>query len=517
MYRLLIIDDEFITRKGIRTQINFDELGITQIEEADDGLNGLKLAKVFEPDIVISDIKMPRMDGVTFAFELKKTLPNCRVIFMSAYTELDYYRNAIKLNAVSYIEKPIDLEELNQSLINAIKDLRQYTNYKEIIETNKEVLKSQISTLIIEPNSRKEEIQQKSHTIFGFDIEKCSFITVLIRLYTLDQLNPHGQEISKQFLSSVLNKHLQPHPLEYVMHYKGNSAVITLIANREHPMALDYKRLMIVFQEIYMELKTEVKPMIAVGRRVHKLGEVPNSFHQAAVVSERLFFKRGDSLDYEQNSHKIEVFEPNQKMFDTFAECLEQSDEQRITLFIKQNIEIIRQYQNTQINTIREVFIRWFTVLEYYMKHNEETVNIIWNAIASMMTLDDLESYLLSNIHHYFERIKTQSSINNVAKKAQLYLQEQYMNQQLSVDYMANEFGVSSSYLSTVFKKEFDITLNKYVTMYRIEKAKEFLKVKQDKIEEIAQRVGYTDSDYFSKVFKKQVLCTPTEYRKKFL
>ena len=102
--KLMIVDDEELTRKGVIASIDWNKLGISQVLEAEDGLQGLQKARMFKPDIILSDVRMPRMDGISMAAELEKELPDTSVIFMSGYSDKEYLMAAIRLQAVHYVE-----------------------------------------------------------------------------------------------------------------------------------------------------------------------------------------------------------------------------------------------------------------------------------------------------------------------------------------------------------------------------------------------------------------------------
>ncbi|WP_230986542.1 response regulator transcription factor [Cohnella fermenti] len=129
---MLIVDDERTTRNTLLNHIPWRELGIGEVEQADDGIRALELAKRHSPDIVMTDIRMPRMDGLTFARELRACLPKSKVIILSAYSEVDYLKSAIKLNVVDYVEKPIDLDEVKRVLASAVaKCAEEQARFKE--------------------------------------------------------------------------------------------------------------------------------------------------------------------------------------------------------------------------------------------------------------------------------------------------------------------------------------------------------------------------------------------------
>ncbi len=118
--KILIVDDEELTRTGVIASVNWENLGIDEIYQADDGVNGLKIASEKKPDIILCDVRMPRMDGITMLERIEKESPDTVVVFMSGYSDKEYLKAAIQLKAIDYIEKPIEQEELRETLKKAV-------------------------------------------------------------------------------------------------------------------------------------------------------------------------------------------------------------------------------------------------------------------------------------------------------------------------------------------------------------------------------------------------------------
>ncbi|PKM50490.1 MAG: hypothetical protein CVV02_11155 [Firmicutes bacterium HGW-Firmicutes-7] len=528
MFKLLIVDDEFITRKGIIGQIDFKVFDIEAIEEADDGFKALEVAKQFRPDIVISDIKMPRMDGMTFAFELKKHLPSCRIIFMSAYTELEYYRNAIKLNAISYIEKPIDLDEMKTAIKNAVDDLMQYLEFKnmsskmnQLVLDNRDVLKSQLSALIVSNKVNLAELNEKAEAL-GYELYTLgSYVTVIITQYTKGHLDPYEQDTSKNKANHILKNHFQPINCYKVWHYKGNMIIINLIASKNDQIILSANRLKGLFEGIYDDLQEFCKPSIAIGKVVSRAGEVYQSYLSAAITLERLFYKEGKLFAVYEHQHLSSSYKFKAEILGDFNKLLENAEITECILFVKQLTQNIQVSTDSTKNMIKDIYFQLAQIVDNFMDISLDNINqqehLTWDYIASMVSLKELEQYLIDKTRNYFETLKEQSEMNSIALRVKQYVQLHYDDMTLSIDCIAQEMGVSNPYLCAVFKKETDQTINKYITIYRVEKSKVLLKDFSLRIEDIASKVGYGDSDYFSKVFKKNALCTPTEYRKKYV
>ena len=112
MVKILIVDDESYTREGILDTISWEDLSITEVKEAFDGINALEILENYEPDIILTDVRMPRLNGIELSFKARELYPSCSIIFMSGYSDKEYLKSAIHLKAISYVEKPIYLYEL---------------------------------------------------------------------------------------------------------------------------------------------------------------------------------------------------------------------------------------------------------------------------------------------------------------------------------------------------------------------------------------------------------------------
>ena len=147
--RLLIADDEQYTREGLRNVFDWDALGIHEVMLARDGKDALTIARWFLPDVVITDIKMPRMDGILFARELTGFLPQCKLLFISGYMEVDYFKNALQLSAVDYVLKPIDKEQLYDAVRRAVAGIEQARSVQRLRADNLAMKRNRLIHLLL--------------------------------------------------------------------------------------------------------------------------------------------------------------------------------------------------------------------------------------------------------------------------------------------------------------------------------------------------------------------------------
>lgn len=139
--KLLLVEDEELTREGVKRVIPWERLGITELKTAEDGEEGLRTALEFAPDLVLTDIRMPHMDGITMAFAIRKHLAHCRFIFMSGYSDKEYLLSAIQLSALNYLEKPIEPEEVERTIERAVALIQEDRERRRIEEEYRNMLK----------------------------------------------------------------------------------------------------------------------------------------------------------------------------------------------------------------------------------------------------------------------------------------------------------------------------------------------------------------------------------------
>ena len=176
--KILIADDEDYTREGLMESIDWDELGIDEVMQATNGQEALKTAKWFRPDIVLTDIRMPKLDGIAFAAQLLESSPESRIIFISGYMEIEYLKSAIRLSAVDFIEKPIDLALLRKALAKAVKEVQEKHRTQEAVENQREIQQQTLVSLLCSDESDSRTVEKLARAT-GFPLNTayvCVFV-----------------------------------------------------------------------------------------------------------------------------------------------------------------------------------------------------------------------------------------------------------------------------------------------------------------------------------------------------
>lgn len=216
--KVLIVDDEERTREGIRGVIPWKEVGISEVYTADDGEDGLRIAKRVKPELVLTDVRMPHLDGISMAFDINKINPRCRFIFISAYCDKEYLKSAIILSAVNYIEKPVEPEELLESIKKSVNLIQEDARLREYEEQFANVRNDLDLTTTLVPYNWKnlgditETIEQTIHQ--RFDDPNLS-LTMLSEILGY----------SKQYLCWVFKKDRSETINQYIVHLRVDTAL----------------------------------------------------------------------------------------------------------------------------------------------------------------------------------------------------------------------------------------------------------------------------------------------------
>ena len=177
--KLLIVDDEKLTREGIISSIAWESLGVSEVYQADDGVRGLELAKEIEPDIVLSDVRMPRMDGIEMSSRLKELFPNINIVFMSGYSDKEYLKAAIRLKAISYVEKPIDPQEIEDAITESLRNKQFIKKTADTELEHRKFAVSSLATRLIYPGFTSSEAILAFKEL-NFEIEKTTDFHTII-------------------------------------------------------------------------------------------------------------------------------------------------------------------------------------------------------------------------------------------------------------------------------------------------------------------------------------------------
>ncbi|MGN0372029.1 MAG: response regulator [Enterocloster sp.] len=516
--KLLIADDEKLTREGIYRTLDLEKLGISQVFLADDGLHGLDIALTQEPDIILTDVRMPRMNGVEMAEQILKSHPDTGIIFMSAYSDKEYLKAAIKLKAVSYVEKPLDMTELIDALKEAAENCRARSIARKASLIQEEDLKSRLALLLTEEDGMKEDDLADLFTLLKLPLDSGSWFSAVV----LDSLTPISGLPEHQLLD-ICGKYgafLESLGLNYVRCQKADRYVINFIISEGRPDEKFPNACAVFLKE---QLEGIIPFFIACGPWVNGMDKAYLSCQDAFKLLKISFFCECSSI-LVPGKQELPYHPPADKLMD-FTLALTEQKEEEAQAAVCALTESIVPNEFLSPSQIRDLYYRYLGKLEEISLNNHISLwnkeglqpESIWEGVMECSNLSELHQLLLSKIQLFFERLRQNTNENPVVFQIKEYLHRNYADQALSVPDVSDYVRLSPSYVCTLFKNETGQTLNQYLTDYRIRMSKQFLSDPRYKIADISSKVGYSDGNYYSKTFRKLVGLSPSEYREKML
>lgn len=522
MMKILIVDDEKITREGIIASINWEELNIYKVLEAEDGLSALLLVKKEAPDIILSDVRMPRMDGISFVKQVRSILPNTSIIFMSGYSDKEYLMAAIKLRAVSYVEKPLNPSDIERAILEAKEEhlLQIKNSHNESLDIFQKT--SLLATLLTQPylEGRKEILNLQKE--LGFT-GKQAFLTYIVELdsekkkyldlttFILD-FNHYLKGLKLKLLSTIL------HDSYYVFSIYGDPLKRNLLQN-----------------EIEETLIANFRPLhkfyIGKGLIVDDLVKGFHSYTAAVIALQSSYFFPVQSI-LKASNELLNETKPYDEFsldsFNTFKELLLEKHEEETCDLLATIFNFYYLNPTALPSQAKGLYFRLLAILNDVAKESnvysfsEESHILkgetqIVEALERCFSYQELHQLLVMGTKEYFQLIKDSAQEDSTINLIKDYVSRHYANEDLTVKEISEHVFLSVSYMCTYFKSQTDNTLNQYITDYRMKKALSLLKDPRIQISDIALKVGYKNSNYFTKSFKKYTGVTPSNYRENLL
>ena len=301
MLKILIVDDEATTRMRIIKGIDWEEFNISQIIQAEDGEEALHLCDTFIPDILLTDVRMPKTDGIELATRLTQRFPGIKTIFVSGYTDKEYFKSAIRLGAVSYIEKPVDLGELKDVLaetVSALNNDRSTAHKIKAFEQSRNLQKlMEIAGELCQPSFYNERLLEELVP----EIRNASlFVTVVAKIVFSSGNSDLSSFIPFMFQSIYEISNMYDAPsLSPLCTCKGNHIIIHLAGQSTGSNFTDYKMIDQYCNFVVDKLSgSGINSVVAVGAVVSSWKELARSYETAVIAVQQSFYQESDSVCY---------------------------------------------------------------------------------------------------------------------------------------------------------------------------------------------------------------------------
>ena len=516
MYTLLVVEDEIFARKGIIKKIQASSLNISSILEAKDGKEGVAIARYTPIDIVLSDVRMPRMDGIEMCKEIRTLFPDCVIIFLSGYSDKEYLRSAISMQALQYIDKPVQTQALIQVLEQAVQYCNEvYYSHRFIREANRKRL---ACFLLTKPAPNGQLPIQIAEADCNYEYFRDSRTVIFQFLSSADSLNrkkPFHDALAecREILSATFHDSHLPFLLT---DYRENTLIVHLLSTPE--------RMISSFSQTFWEhLMTNISKQLAtfphfisIGPIVNAPEEIYQSYNAAAIGLQPLFYAGINTISFNDDI-PADSYTLSSENFDAFRQAVLNNDREKCLSILNELSAGYRSHPGTLVSITKENFYRLLSWLIRYIRKQTctevlDTETYLWELLHSAATLDELLDIARNYLSLTFHSLKT-SPGHSVALQIKHVVIDNYENPSLDIQFISEQLNLSVSYLSLLFKQETGLTINHYMNDYRIWKAKELLTGTQMKIADISDSVGYSNQNYFAKIFKKITGMSPSTYR----
>lgn len=534
--KVFLVEDEMVIRRGIKNSIDWEKEGYIFCGEASDGELAYPMIIKEKPDILITDIRMPFMDGLELCKLVKKELPNIKILILSGYDEFDYAKEAIRLGVTEYLLKPISSGKLLEALNGVSESIRRekedkdlVRKYMEEMRENTEHEKQKFFEQMIAGNLSMADALETGKK-YEMNLSAGMYNLLLFR-FTLGEENRKSGELlgEAEYAIEKLTERL-----EYVFEFQRGVEgwAFLLMADNEEQMSERVKELSKDLEEIMKNYST-IAYFGGIGQPVARLRELEESFREAErALAARFTMELNRIISVEDirmaqnvdtlDDIEITSFGEIEKTRTMLEKFLNNGAEDEIDEFVdvyinelpEENLKsvLMRQYIIMDAYIVMISFCEKIEGIEGEMQAQSEELK---NSMKTIQTLEEIKNYirmLLKKIIGVRDTIsgRRYSDIIEIAKDQ---IRKTYMSDEISLNTIAAEVGMSPSYFSSIFSKEMGKTFVEYLTEIRMDRAKELLMCSSMKTSEIGYEVGYKDPHYFSYIFKKTQNCTPKEFR----
>lgn len=534
--KVFLVEDEMVIRRGIKNSIDWEKEGYIFCGEASDGELAYPMIIKEKPDSLITDIRMPFMDGLELCKLVKKELPNIKILILSGYDEFDYAKEAIRLGVTEYLLKPISSGKLLEALNGVSESIRRekedkdlVRKYMEEMRENTEHEKQKFFEQMIAGNLSMADALETGKK-YEMNLSAGMYNLLLFR-FTLGEENRKSGELlgEAEYAIEKLTERL-----EYVFEFQRGVEgwAFLLMADNEEQMSERVKELSKDLEEIMKNYST-IAYFGGIGQPVARLRELEESFREAErALAARFTMELNRIISVEDirmaqnvdtlDDIEITSFGEIEKTRTMLEKFLNNGAEDEIDEFVdvyinelpEENLKsvLMRQYIIMDAYIVMMSFCEKIEGIEGEMQAQSEELK---NSMKTIQTLEEIKNYirmLLKKIIGVRDTIsgRRYSDIIEIAKDQ---IRKTYMSDEISLNTIAAEVGMSPSYFSSIFSKEMGKTFVEYLTEIRMDRAKELLMCSSMKTSEIGYEVGYKDPHYFSYIFKKTQNCTPKEFR----
>lgn len=527
MLKLLVVDDEPMMRRGLLEGFNWESMGVSMQGAVRNGLEAMEMIRLEQPDIVITDIKMPGMDGLKLTAQLKEEYPDIMVIILTGYSEFEYARSAVELQAAHYLLKPIEerqlfeiVDKIRSVINNRRKMIKTYEEASESLRLHRSILREHFLANALRGELDERELKETA-PVYQVNLEATHYSVAKVELsrFKTGEAFDHLEYVQEK--SHLMNSIAVcfEHADCFQMVPEGQYHWLILYGDDQSAAGRSSQ----IFKEILEDcLTNNNRSHIQVTIGISKHCQGVNQLHGC-------YLEAGEALagKYRYGNGRVIAFDELVQGDDSVIPSIHKEElkvlllsgnSQEVANYLRKYFQLLRGLSNVMVKSKYMVFDLFAAVADILQVHSSSDTSTIeftiLEKIESAETLEELEQemtqFLLQSKSVIEKSRKDQSS--RMVEKIIEYLNVNYMDD-IDLNTMASHFSVHYSYLSRVFHMKMGTSLADYLHEIRMEKAKKLLAGTDITVYQIGQIIGYSNQKYFSRLFKKRIGCTPQQFR----
>ena len=517
MLKLLIVEDERWEREGLRDLFDWAAMGIGEVDTACDGIEGLDKALNMYPDIVVTDIQMPGMDGIEMSKRIREQLPDVRIVVLTGYDDFGYAREAILFRAMDYVLKPIEEDELQQTIIKVVKecelDLAKRRNEERLLQAEERMAAGHLITDLLKGKLKPEMITASMEDKIKELQGDCYAVIVIARM----------NGASEEQIGRMLDR---PCMIQICDDFED---AWTVIVPMTQPITGALEMIVQPLMQQH-EGSTGTRMVIGVGSIVPDLMQSDESYRQAlSAVRFGLFHGKSGIVSGMEEEQAKQAFAAHAGEFARRCQELTKQirlqtialDADRVGVLLDELFECFGEHPGAGKHYILSLLNSLIGEVSLLGGKQEEGADVGDHVVIQPQQLLSLESLeeIRSEVKRFFATFQTvlddkkRNKDEYVVNKVLRLIDKQYGSTSISLTSLAEEVFLSPNHLGMIFKKATGKTINEYMMEYRINKAEELLRTSKQKVAAIAAQVGIPSTSYFCSLFKQTYGMTPGQYQ----
>ncbi|WP_309121186.1 response regulator transcription factor [Paenibacillus sp.] len=502
MYKVFLADDEPFIIEGLYDILDWTELGLEIVGSAGNGREAAAALRTAPADILITDISMPFMNGLELIRDIRGVRPEIRVIVLSGYNEFEYLKEGLVLGIENYLLKPINVDELQATLRNTVEKLDREQELPKLQTSDIGILKENIMYRWVTGGISEAELAERAE-LLQIDIGRACFFVALLR-------TDGDPEALYRTAAELL-----PPDASAVPFHDLNGDVVALFMTDD---AKEGKREALErLQRLQRRMEEYGGCRIAIGSVERDVGDVRSSYANAQKAQEYfLLYDRREMLDYASLPIGGDPAPSGLPSEMNYEKLIFAKDEEKLMQRIEADFESFQQLEGMTPGYLQSLAVEMIIQLQRPFRAGQHGAPPPWYSegikkAAAAASKEQLLGIVKEAARRMMESLRKDGR-SPIVQQVLKHIHESYA-ESLSLKSMGQRYHVHPVYLGQLFLRETEVTFSEYVNRYRIEQSKRLLKETNEKVQEVAQSVGYWEIGYFYKQFKKYVGLSPTEYR----